>query len=196
MTFLCKDGKQLCSRQTLGLSDFLYKKANKMSNFENKFEFKYTDYSHKAVKLFLDCMHMIEPPPTDITLILEVLDLAHSEGKTTYDSFERYLSGRLISAILEEALPIGSELLVAAFLLKVDNLHEKYQQKLAMKLSRDFVTHLFYEFDITSSVNQRLIEMCISKGVFDDNQAKTVIYTLGQLGKDIHRIYGLPSSFE
>ena len=110
MTFLCKDGKQLCSRQTLGLSDFLYKKANKMSNFENEFKFKYTDYSHKAVKLFLDCMHMIEPPPTDITLILEVLDLAHSEGKTTYDSFERYLRSRLILCMHFSRLLEGIEI--------------------------------------------------------------------------------------
>ena len=96
VTFLCKDGQQLCGRQTLGLSDFLYKKANKTGGLEDKIEFNYTDYSHEAVKYFLDCMHMINPDPTGIAIILEVVDLAHSEGKTTYDSFERNLRSRLI----------------------------------------------------------------------------------------------------
>ena len=44
------------------------------------------------MKYFLDCMHQIDPEPTDITTILEVLDLVHSEGKTKYDSFETVLS--------------------------------------------------------------------------------------------------------
>ena len=91
-----------------------------MTNFENKFDFKYTDFSKAAVKYFLDCMHMIEPEKTDITIMLEVLDLAHSEGKTTYDSFERYLSKRLMSAILGSSFPTGTELLIAAFLSKVE----------------------------------------------------------------------------
>ena len=165
-------------------------------NFENKLEFKYTDYSHASVKYFLDCMHMIKPRPTDITIILEVLDLAHSEGKTTYDSFESYLSERLMCAILKESLSIGTEILIAAFLSKVDNLHQLYQQQLAGKLTQEFYSQLFCEFDMSSQLNSRLIEMCICKGIFEDSQHKTVVYTMMTFGKDLKQFYGLPSSFE
>ena len=139
---------------------------------------------------------MIEPDPTDITIILEVLDLAHSEGKTTYDSFERHLSGRLMSPILESSFTIGTELLIAAFLSKVDHCHEKYQRKLAGNLTEDFYTHLFSRFDISNALNKQLIEMCIRKGIFDDNTRKSVVYTLSMFGEDIERIYAVPSSFE
>ena len=190
----------MCSRQTLGLSDFLYEKANKVSNFENKLEFVYKDYRRVAVKYFLDCMHMINPDPTDITIILEVLDLAHSEGKTTYDSFERNLSERLMAAVLGEPLPIGTELLVAAFLSKVDNLHNaqyvEYQQKVAGNLTREFYAHLYCDFEMTSELNHQLIELCIFKDIFTDSTHKSVIYTLTMFGKDLQRIYGLPLSFE
>ena len=197
VTFLCKDGKQMCDRQTLGLSDFLYKKLNKEGPcFTDKVEFKYTDYRHEAVKYFLDCMHMIQPDPTDITIILEVLDLAHSEGKTTYDSFERHLSGRLMSTVLETSFPTATELLIAAFLSKVDNLHEEYQRKLARSLTTEFYTHLFCDFDLSSALNKQLIEMCIGKGILNDNMHKTVVYTMAMFGQDVERIYGVPATFE
>ena len=196
VTFLCKDGQQLCGRQVLGLSDFLYIKANETGGVKEKIQFDYTPFRREAVKYFLNCMHQIDPDPNDITIILEVLDLAHSEGKTTFDSFERRLSGRLMSAILNESFPVGTELLIAAFLTKVDNLQEKYQKKLAVKLTEDFYTHLFSRFDISSDLNKQLIEMCVAKGVFDDNTRKSVLYTLTMFGEDLERIYALPSSFE
>ena len=180
----------MCDRQTLGLSDFLYKKANKMGGLEEKIQFKYTDFRREAVKYFLDCMHMIEPSPTDITVFLEVLDLAHCEGKTTYCSFEQSLSERLMKTILEKSFPVGTKLLIAAFLSKVDNLHDDYQQKLAENLTREFCIHLVYDFDITGSLTQRLIEMCVGKGIFDEKTHKTVVYTLTMFGKDLLRIYG------
>ena len=77
VTFLCEDGQQLCSRQTLSQSDFLYIKANKMTNFENALEFDYTGYRKAAVKFFLDCLHQIKPTAVDIATILEVVDFAH-----------------------------------------------------------------------------------------------------------------------
>ena len=161
----------------------------------------YTDYRREAVKYFLDCMHMITPDPTDITIILEVLDLAHSEGKTTYDSFERNLSERLMAAVLDEPLPNGTELLVAAFLSRVDNLHThlqyvEYQQKAAGNLTREFYAHLYCDFDMAGELNHQLIELCIFKGIFDDDTHKSVIFTLTMFGKDLQRIYGLPFSFE
>ena len=186
----------MCGRQTLGLSDFLYKKANKTGGLQDQIEFKYTDYRLEAVKYFLDCMHMIDPEPNDITILLEVLDLSHSEGKTTYDSFERNLSKRLMSTILESSFSTGTELLIAAFVSKVDNSHEKYQKKLAGKLTEDFYAHLFCRFDMSNDLNKQLIEMCIGKGIFADETRKSVVYTLTMFGEDLERIYGLPSSFE
>ena len=196
VTFLCKDGQQKCGRQTLGLSDFLYIKANETGGVKEKIKFDYTDYRWEAVKYFLDCMHQITPDPTDITIILEVLDLAHSEGKTTYGSFESHLSGRLMRTVLGSSFPVSTELLIAAFLHKVDNLHEEYQKMLAGKMTEDFYTHLYTRFDISNDLNKQLIEICIAKGILDDNTRKSVIYTLSMFGEDLQRIYALPSSFE
>ena len=199
MKFLCKDGtQQLCSRQVLGFSDFLYFKARKMgSNVEDKIQFDYTKYSHEAVKFFLDSLHMIDPPPTDIAIVLEVIDLAHSEGQTVmYDSFERKLSKRLMSALLESTFSTGIELLIAELLSKVDNLHEEYEQKVGKDLTRDFCSDLFYDFDLSSDPNKQLIEMCLSKGVFDDCSRKSVLYTLTEYGQGLQRLYKIPSSFE
>ena len=42
ITFMCMDGQQLCSRMMLGLSDFLWKKADKMGEFGNALKFDYT----------------------------------------------------------------------------------------------------------------------------------------------------------
>ena len=139
---------------------------------------------------------MIEPDPTDITIILEVLDLAHSEGKTTYNSFERYLSKRLMSTISDEPVSTGTELLIAAFLSKVDNLHEDYQQRLSGKLTEEFYAHLYCRFDMFGDLNKQLIEMCVRKAIFENNTRKSVIYTLTTFGEDLQRIYRLPSSFE
>ena len=107
------------------------------------------------------------------------------------------LSERLMSAVLEEPLPLATELLIAAFLSKVDNLHEKYQKQLTGKLTKDFYYHLYHKFDISSDLNKRLIEMCIAKGILSDNKHMTVIYTMSMFGQDLQRIYGgVPSSFK
>ena len=145
----------------------------------DKVEFNYTDYRHEVVKYFLDCMHEIKPDPTGITTILEVLDLTHWEGKTTFDSFERHPSGRLMKTILEAQFPTGTKLLIAAFLSKVDNMNEDHQSKLAKNLTREFFSDLFDDFDVASDPNKQLIEMCIDKGIFKDNRHQSVVYTLG-----------------
>ena len=167
-----------------------------MGGLDDAISFEYTDYSLAAVKLFLDCMHQIEPNPTDVTIILETLDLAHWEGKTDFDSFERYLSKRLMATIMESTFPTGTELLIAAFLSKVDNLNEDYQKKLAKKLSRDFYAHVYCDFDMESNLNQTLIEMCVLKDIFPNSTRKSVMSTLTIFGEDLLQIYELPSSFE
>ena len=122
--------------------------------------------------------------------------MAHWEGKPDFDSFERYLSERLLSALLNSTFPTGTELLIAAFLSKVDNLNEDYQRRLAKELDRDFYAHLFCDFDMHDDLNKKLIEMCVFKGIFNKTTRKSVIYTLTMFGEDLHRIYELPSSFE
>ena len=106
------------------------------------------------------------------------------------------LSKRLMIAVFGEPLPLGTELLVAAYLSKVDNLHELYQQRLTGKLTKEFYHHLFREFDISSDLNQRLVEMCIGKGIFEDNNHKSVIYTMSLFGQDLQRIYAVPTAFK
>ena len=81
-----------------------------MGGLDDKIEFDYRSYRWEAVKYFLDCMHMIKPDPNDMTVILEVLDLAHSEGKTTYDSFERHLSQ--VSASFSVAIVLSCRTLI------------------------------------------------------------------------------------
>ena len=187
----------MSDRQTLGLSDFLYKKVNQMGPcITDKVEFNYTDYRHEVVKYFLDCMHEIKPDPTGITTILEVLDLTYWEGKTTVDSFERHLSGRLMKTILEAQFPTGTKLLIAAFLSKLDNMSEEYQRKLARDLTPEFYKSLFSDsyFDMTSDPNKQLIQICIDKGIFKDNTHQSVVYTLAMFARDVERIWSTPST--
>ena len=103
-----------------------------------------------------------------------------------------------MSAILDSSFTIGTELLIAAFLSKVDHLDEKYQKKLARRLTEDFYNHVwkFSRFDMSSSANKQLIEMCMEKGIFDDDTHKCFVYTLSIFGEDLQRIYALPSSFK
>ena len=60
ITFQCKDGVQLCSRQILGQSDYFYLQANARTNFGNPLTFNYPDYSQDTIKFFLDCMYCIK----------------------------------------------------------------------------------------------------------------------------------------
>ena len=99
-----------------------------------------------------------------------------------------------MAAVLESSFSTGTELLIAAFLSKVDNLNEDYQKKLAKKLSRDFYAHVYCDFDMDSNLNHRLIEMCVFKGIFPNSTRKSVISTLTMFGEDLLRIYELPSS--
>ena len=122
--------------------------------------------------------------------------MAHSEGKTTYDSFERNLSQRLMTVVLSSSFSTGTELLIAAFLSKVDNLHEEYQKNLAKRLTREFYAHLFCEFDMSTDLHMQLIKMCVRKGIFVDDTHEKVIYTLTMFGQDLQRIYASPTLFE
>ena len=196
MTFVCKDGQQLCSRQTLGQSDFLYIKANKMTNFENPLKFHYPNHSKAAVKFFLDSLHQIKPGPVDLPTVLEVVDFAYYEGKTTYNSFERCLVGRLMDPIMEKSLPVGTELLIAAYLSRVDNFVNTYQEKVARKLTNDSVTSLLYDFDCSTKMNQCLIAICVSKRIFWAENQNFVTVSLMMFGKKLQELQNAVSESE
>ena len=101
-----------------------------------------------------------------------------------------------MSPILDTSFSTGTELLIAAFLSKVDNLHEEYQRKLARNLTHEFYTDLYRDFDMTSTLNKQLIEMCIDKGILSENERRSVLSTMAIFGEDIERIYSTPASFE
>ena len=190
VTFLCKDGKQLCSRQVLGSSDFFYFKANSMAaNVKDKLKFDYTNFSHASVKLFLDSLHLINPGPVDIAIVVECIDFVHFEGKTSsYDSFERHFAAALVDSIMKIQLPVGTELLISAYLSCVGDLNSAYQRKLMEELTEKDVAFLFYNFDFKCKTNQSLIKMCATKALFDDKSDDFIVFNLMKYGKELQNL--------
>ena len=185
--FLCEDGQQLCSRRLLGSSDFFWDKAEIMVEFGNALEFDYTRYSWASVKLFLDCLHLIPAGPVDVATIIECIDFCQFEGKTTYDSFESNLVKGLMNLVMATTLPIGTELLISAYLSKVDNFDDRYQQKVAGKLTEEAVAMTIYRFDMNDVLNKRLIALCVKKGIFADESQNSVLITLMMYGKELQQ---------
>ena len=128
-----------------------------------------------------------------MAIVLEVIDLAQYEGKTTYDSFERGLVQQLMDTINKKTLPLGTELLIAVFLSRVDNFKNNYQQKVAKKLTKKLVAFLFHEFEASSRLNQRLIQMCVDKKIFGDDNEYYVKMQLMIYGTKLHEIQSAES---
>ena len=92
----------------------------------------------------------------------------------------------LMDSVLQSTLPLGTELLVSAYLAKVDNLtDDRYQQKVAAKLTPEAVSLLLYKFDMKNELNKRLIELCVIKGIFADDSQHSVVFTLLMYGKEL-----------
>ena len=170
------------------MSDWLYTKANKMTNFENSLTFNYPDHSKAAVKFFLDSLHQIQPGPVDVAIVLEVVDFAQYEGQTTYDSFERELVERLVASIIKKSLPLGTQLLVGLFLSRVNNYSNVYQQKVASKLTKQSIETLFFGFNPSSRLNQRLIEMCVAEGMLTNDKPNVVTIALMMYGTALEKL--------
>ena len=189
-TFLCRDGKQLCSRQVLGSSEFFYFKTKNMAaNVNDKLEFDYTNYSHASVKLYLDSLHLIKCDTVDVAVIVECIDFVQFEGKTSlFNSFERDFVAALMDSITD--LPVGTELLISAYLSCVGTLDNEYQRKVIEKLAERDVGSLFYKFDLHCRTNQRLIEMCAAKKFFDDTSDDFILLTLMKYGKKLLNLRG------
>ena len=162
-----------------------------MSEFGNALQFDYTDYSLAAVKLYLDSLHLITAGSTDITTVLECIDFAQFEGKTTYDSFEVDLVNELMDSIMNTTLPLGTELLISAFLHRVDNFDERYQTRISKKLTAEAVSSSVYEIDKSNAPNKQLVEMCVRKGVFEDDTQEAVTSTLMTYGKELQEFYAV-----
>ena len=156
-----------------------------MAEFGNDLVFDYTNYSWVSIKVFLDCLHLIPAGPVDIGTLLEVVDFCQFEGKTTYNSFERELVEQIMASVMKASLPIDTELLISAYLSRVDNLNDQYHLELAKKLTEDYAYSLFFKFDIKNRLNKRLISMCIKKKVFADESKDSVLIWLLFYGKEL-----------
>ena len=194
VTFLCKDGKQLCSRQVLGMSEFFYFKAKNMAaNINDQLEFDYTNFSHASVKLFLDSLHLIKPGPIDVAIVVECIDFIQFEGKTTlYDSFEREFAAGLLDSIMNLELPVETELVVSAYLSCVGDLDESYQQKVMMNVYNYDVSCLSDNFDLECNSNQRLIKMCASKTFLGEKTDDLLLYLM-EYAKELQSLGGKKS---
>ena len=185
-TFVCIDGQQLCSRWMLGHSEFFWEKMAKMDEFGNSLKFDYsTDFSLASVKFFLDCLHLIPAGPVDVATLVEVVAFCQFEGKTTYDSFEVDLVDRIMTSLMKMALPIGTELLISAYLAKIDNFDNRFEQTLVEKHTEESVSSLLFKFNPNTELNKRLIAMCAQKAVFVDVSEDTVLATLMVYGKNL-----------
>ena len=153
------------------------------ASVNEKLEFDYTNYSHASVKLYLDSLHLIKPDPVDVAVIVECIDFVQFEGKTTlYDSFERDFVASLVESIMD--LPVGTELLISAYLSCVGDCDNTYQQNVMKKLTETDVASL-YNFDLTCESNQRLIKMCAAKAFFDAKSDEFILFSLMMYGKKL-----------
>ena len=154
------------------------------ANINDKLEFDYTNFSHASVKLYLDSLHLIKPDSVDIAVVVECIDFVQFEGKTVlYDSFERDFIASLLDSIME--LPVGTELLISAYLSCVGDCDNVYQQNVMTKLTEKDVASLFYDFDVTCESNQRLIKMCAAKAFFEDKSDDFILFSLMKYGKKL-----------
>lgn len=138
----------------------------------------------------------IQPDPVDIIAALEIVDFAQYEGKTTYDSFERVLVDGFIDSINRKTFSLGTELLIAIFLSRVDNFTNNYQQNIARKLTKVTIANFFIEFDASINVNARLIQTLVDRGIFIDNTPNYVTMQLMFYCKKLFQLQSAVSKSE
>ena len=90
-----------------------------------------------------------------------------------------------MTSLMKTTLSLGTELLISAYLAKVDDFHDKFQQKVTRKLTRETVSALLFDFDMKNTLNKRLIALCVRKGVFADESQSSVVFTLMAYGKEL-----------
>ena len=159
-----------------------------MIEFKNGLDFDYTMYSLASVKFFLDCLHHIPAEPTDLATLIECIDFCQFEGKTTYNSFEEELVDQIMYSVMYADISLGTELLISAFLSRVDNFDDRFEQKMVEKITQEAVAVSIYQFDMDNKLNKRLIEMCVQKGIFAHVSQQSVVHGLMKYGKELESL--------
>ena len=126
----------------------------------------------------------------DLATVLLFVDLAQHRGISNRGRLQSCVVDQLMDSILKKSLPIGTELLIAAYLSRV-NFTNIYQQEVAKKLTRYSITSLFYDFDCSTKLNQRLIQMCVEKEIFLDAGDNFVTVTLMMYAKKLQELQSL-----
>ena len=88
---------------------------------------------------------------------------------------------------MNATVPLGTELLISAFLTKVDNFDDRFQQKVIENITEETVAASIYHFDMENALNKRLIAMCVQKGIFADVTQQSVVFTLLMYGKELQQ---------
>ena len=169
----------------LGFSKWFHEQINCREQYGNQLEFNYENYSRSAVKLFTDGLHLLQPGPTDITVIVECVEFLQFEGKPKSSVFERMMIERLLTSLITAAeLPLASELLICLYLSKVDDFEDNlFLRSLTDKLTEENVGSLLFKFDATDELTMSLIKMCASKQLLDDCKNDFCLYSLMKYGK-------------
>ena len=131
----------------------------------------------------------------DLATVLLFVDLAQHRGRSNRGRLQSCVVDQLLDSILKKSLPIGTELLIAAYLSRV-NFTNIYQQKVAKKLTRYSFTTLIYDFDCSTKLNQRLIQMCVEKEIFSDAGDNNVTVTLMMYAKKLQELQSLAADVE
>ena len=84
---------------------------------------------------------------------------------------------------MKTSLPLGTELLISAYLAKIDDFNNQFQEKVIEKLTRERVSALLFDFDIENALNKQLVALCVQRGVFADESQ--VVFTLMTYGKEL-----------
>ena len=116
---------------------------------------------------------------------MECLDFCHFEGKTMVSAFEEKLSNCLTESLFSQSFPIGTMLLMGAYLSMVDNYNNTFEDKLMQELTQNSITELLFNFDFRCEINKNLIQLCYSKRLFPDETNDTVEMSLMRYGRDL-----------
>ena len=130
----------------------------------------------------------------DVTTVLEIIELAEHDRTENYVG--RLLVDRLMNSIIKMQLPIGTELLIAAYLSRLNETENVYQEKIAHKLTKELVSSIFYDFDGSSKLNQEMIKICVQKKIFVDDDHNFVTMTLMFFAKKLHELANLVAQSE
>ena len=163
----------------LGLSKWFHEQIRGREVHGNQLDFNYKSYSRAAVKLFTDGLHLLQPGPTDIPVIVECVEFLQFEGKPKSSVYERMMIERLLTSLLKAELPLASELLICLCLSKADDFEDNlFLRSITEKLTEESIGTLLLKFDATDELIASLIEICNSKQLLDGCGMDACLYSL------------------